>query len=102
MNAEVSDKTCVDSRGTKFVSDRIDELCSLLDIPKHDCFSFWIDYINSLFMYKNILEPTDADIEKIVKSVNLDRLANNPVKVTVPPPIKKLLQNYTSIRSSTK
>lgn len=102
LNAEVSDKTCVDSRGTKFVSDRIDELCSLLDIPKHDCFSFWIDYINSLFMYKNILEPTDADIEKIVKSVNLDRLANNPVKVTVPPPIKKLLQNYTSIRSSIK
>ena len=40
--------------------------------------------------------PTDETIEQIVKSVNNERLANNPVKITSHPPLKKLLKSYTN------
>lgn len=96
LNSEVSDETCIDPRGADFVSQRINELCSLLRIKKNNLFFFWVNYVNSLFKDKKIYMPTDETIEQIVKSVNNERLANNPVKITSHPPLKKLLKSYTN------
>lgn len=94
LNMNVSDENCMDSRGVDFVRRRMDELCLLLGITLKDCFLSLIRYINLLFMNKKIVPPSVDIIREILKSVNVERLGNNPVKILQPPPIGELFDFY--------
>ena len=94
LNMNVSDENCMDSRGVDFVRRRMDELCLSLGITLKDCFLSLIRYINLLFMNKKIVPPSVDIIREILKSVNVERLGNNPVKILQPPPIGELFDFY--------
>lgn len=76
INSEVNFETCNDNRGVEFVKARINEIKNILKIDNiQTYFSDLFDVLNFKFKLQNF------DMEKIVSAVNLERLANNPVKL---------------------
>ena len=79
LNQNITEQNCQDKRSAGFVQERIKEICDILetnDIALYfkDLF-VQTDFNPSLSNYGNI------DVEKIVNSVNQERLLNNPRKL---------------------
>jgi alcohol dehydrogenase class IV len=80
-NMGVADEICNDPRGVYFVKERMYELCSLLNIPAGKTKLKLTEYIQKLFNHIQITFPKNTIWHRILDSVNLDRLYNNPVKI---------------------
>jgi len=84
LNMNVSPNNCNDPRGVEFVKERINELLLLLDCKNENVIEKLSYFFKSLFGNKNkeaISRVTDDMRSKLVLSVNLQRLQNNPVKI---------------------
>jgi len=85
LNMNVSQDNCNDSRGAVFVKERINELLHLLDCSRENVVEKLSSFFKSLFGDKNeeaISRITDDMRDKLALSVNLQRLQNNPVKIS--------------------
>ena len=93
LNTNVSEMNCVDDRGVEFVKNIMQDLCTLLGTSTDSCFSFLSSFVSSVFSSKKISIPSKVALEKIIASVNMVRLSNNPVKILEHPPIADLLMS---------
>ena len=83
-NYEVSEMDCNDKRGTTEIRRRMEKILMLLntDIDHlDDVFQAFFSSIGIDIDFKKIIHDFDSSL--IVKSINLDRLNNNPRKVSV-------------------
>lgn len=85
-NSQVSDEDVVDSRGARYVRDAINELNELLGgynaVALRDKMSNLMQRIGLETSLGELGITSEADYNLIVGSVNLERLANNPRRVT--------------------
>lgn len=79
-NSKVNESNCNDIRGAKFVQKRIHKLTKLLGI-KESAKKELTAYINSILQKEDITDWFEQNKAELSKSVNLQRLTNNPVKV---------------------
>lgn len=84
FNYQLTDVDCNDKRGVNFVKKNIEDICSLLETTPANAKKVLTDFIQSLGleMNKNKLLKTAIDIEIIADSINIERMKNNPRKVT--------------------
>jgi len=85
LNMNVSPDNCIDPRGAVFVKERMDELLLFLNCEAENAREKLTGFFQSLFGKKNeeaIARITDDMRNKLTLSVNLQRLQNNPVRVT--------------------
>lgn len=79
LNAEIDDFNCIDPRGSEFVKEKLNDIKNLIGSDLASYFTNLFENIN--LEYKlNMLGITD--VISIIKSVNLERLLNNPRKLT--------------------
>ena len=85
-NLNVSTQNCNDPRGVSFVKERMNELLSFIESTPEKVMSDLKHYFNAIFPdNENILSAIDEQTwNKIVSSVNTQRLKNNPVKAGLP------------------
>ncbi len=78
LNSLFDNQNCNDKRGCNFVASRVKEIYDLLGINNAK------EYFGELFYDINLKRTNYIDIDKafVVKSVNLNRLSNNPVKLS--------------------
>lgn len=86
FNADVTDADCTDSRGANFVRKTIDDIVRLLGfVTALDAERGIQKCVASLGCPTRLAEvgvTTDAQVEEIVEQVNIERLANNPRRLT--------------------
>lgn len=86
INMNVSQDNCNDPRSAVFVSERINELLLFLDCKSGNVLDRLSSFFQSLFGNKNkeaILAITDNIRSQLASSVNIQRLQNNPVKISI-------------------
>ena len=76
INAKITDECCNDARGSEFVEKRMQEIQNILNTNNP------AEYFSKLLKKIDLSEPENIDIKKIAESVNLDRLNNNPYKLS--------------------
>jgi len=85
LNMNVSSDNCIDPRGSVFVKEKMNELLLFLNSKAENAEKKLSCFFQSLFGNKNndaIAGITDNIRNQLVLSVNLQRLQNNPVKIT--------------------
>lgn len=84
FNYQLTDADCNDKRGVKFVKNKIEDICSLLETTPDHAKKTLTNFIESLGLEINIrkLLKTAIDVEAIADSINIERMKNNPRKVT--------------------
>ena len=86
FNSEVTDADCNDARGAAFVRQRINAIIGLLGFKTMpEAQQGLRDFVASLGCPTRLSEvgvETDQQIDEIATSVNLERLANNPRRLT--------------------
>ena len=76
LNSETDSTNCNDSRGEEFVREKVNEIKSILEINKFH------EYFTELFNKIGFEYPKNLDTNKIIGQINLQRLNNNPRKLT--------------------
>ena len=86
INSSTSKYKINDPRGKKYVDKIMHHIFSLFNCSSHEeCTAYFKDLMDSLSLeqdYKKIGIETNVDIEKILNEINLERLSNNPVKLS--------------------
>jgi alcohol dehydrogenase class IV len=85
LNMNVSADNCIDQRGAEFVKERMNELLSFLNCKAENVKEKLSSFFKLLFGNKNkeaIAGITDDIRTQLSLSVNLQRLQNNPVKIS--------------------
>ena len=86
INSMVDEYEVVDPRGKDYVKGIMQEIINLFDSSSiEDCqskFDYLLKDISLEVDFKEMGIGTDSDIEIIIKETNLDRLNNNPVKIS--------------------
>jgi len=85
LNMNVSQDNCNDPRGVIFVKEKLNELLQLLACNRENVVGILSSFFKSLFGNKNdeaISRITDDMRVKLALSVNLQRLQNNPVRIS--------------------
>ncbi len=93
-NDGVEDEDVCDERGVGFVRTRIRELCEILGVDDAEGARVWLDDLMGQTGCPTRLSEvgmTVGDVEGIVENVNVERLANNPRRLT-PEGIRNILQ----------
>jgi len=82
QNSMVKDSTCNDPHGENFVLERLTTLMGLFDIEKFEDFpgSFY-SLMEDLGLKMNAVKLDSETVESLFKSVNIERLGNNPAKI---------------------
>ncbi|CDE89372.1 putative uncharacterized protein [Clostridium sp. CAG:729] len=79
MNLNISDENIADKRGVDFVKENLSDLLSIFS-------GNLVEFLNKLFIELNIekyfKELTSDEIEYLVSKINIDRLKNNPIKLS--------------------
>jgi len=82
-NANISDKDCIDKSGVDNVKVRINDILDILGIQSSEIESVLINFIESLGLNLNIEELIpDFNPSILIDNINIERLSNNPRKVT--------------------
>lgn len=85
LNLKASQDNCNDPRGATFVRERMNELLLLLDCNADNAGNKLNLFFNKLFenYHEEVKSEINNEIKKqLVSSVNLQRLQNNPVKIS--------------------
>jgi len=85
LNMNVSPDNCIDTRGSVFVKERMNDLLLFLNCEAENVKEKLSSFFESLLGYKNeeaIAKITDDMRTQLALSVNLQRLQNNPVKIS--------------------
>jgi alcohol dehydrogenase class IV len=85
LNMNVSADNCIDQRGAEFVKERMNELLSFLNCKAENVKEKLSSFFELLFGNKHeevIARITDDMRTQLALSVNLQRLQNNPVKIS--------------------
>ncbi|MBN2668912.1 MAG: phosphonoacetaldehyde reductase [Bacteroidales bacterium] len=83
FNANVKNDDCTDSRGAEHVKQRINRILELLDTNQNNIIqdlTLFFDKLNINIKISELIPNFNPEL--ITKSVNFDRLSNNPRKVT--------------------
>jgi alcohol dehydrogenase class IV len=95
INSEVEQYEVTDPRGPGYVSETMNDLFRLFGVSDcKACHSFWKNLMSSIGLetdLKKLGVVSSSDREKIIDSVNIERLTNNPIRVT-----KKILNKILS------
>lgn len=84
-NSETKDNDCNDDRGAKYVRENISDLCSILGVSNATQSKNIITQLMIKIGLKTSLRDLGIgknELERIAKSVNLERLKNNPRKIS--------------------
>lgn len=82
-NANLSDSDCIDNRGVEDVKSRINKILDILNIKNGEIISSFSTFIESLGININIKELIpNIESDLIRDNINIERLNNNPRKVT--------------------
>jgi len=85
LNMKVHPDNCNDPRGAAFVREKMEELLVLLDCTVENAVKILSSFFQSIFGEKNneAKEKITDDVKKqVALSVNLQRLQNNPAKIS--------------------
>ena len=85
LNLNVSTANCNDSRGVQFVKDIMNSLSGFIGGGSENASGMLSEFFLMIFGNTHneaIAKITDAEKQKLTKNVNLQRLQNNPVRVT--------------------
>lgn len=86
LNAHVSESNCTDSRGVTFVRQRIADICKLLGVKTAEeaakVFTSLVTSLNLSIKFHELNISLNEIMEYFLKSVNLERLKNNPRELT--------------------
>lgn len=88
LNLHVNTQNCNDKRGCDFVLCRVKEIYDLLGI--NNAKKYFVELFDNIHLKKTNFIDIDKDF--VVKAVNLNRLSNNPVKLTQAD-LMKILEN---------
>lgn len=97
FNNELTEETCNDSRGIKYVRERLKKLVNILKYSSIEDFSqslyHLLDSLGLESSIYNIGLDTDEKIELLASSINVERSKNNPRKITKEQ-ILEFIKNY--------
>lgn len=79
ININIDIETCNDPRGVDFVRERMDELVKILGITNVN--RYWNDLMYKIELDTNFKKLKINDRNLIIKSVNAERLKNNPKNI---------------------
>jgi len=85
LNLKVSSDNCNDSRGPAFVKDKMNDLINFIDSDAENAPRKLSRFFNLIFGYIHIQVINKIifdDRIKLAKIINIDRLQNNPVKIS--------------------
>lgn len=93
FNFELDNSTCVDARGVDAVKERITKVLSILNVNKDNLENRLVNFFEEIGVSIKIKElAADFNEQIILDNVNVERLSNNPRKVTLYD-IKEFLTN---------
>lgn len=78
----VTKDNCIDSRGEQYVKDTMNELLILLGLETNQFRKYWITLLKNIGIEFNLNKLSIFTTTKIIESVNLERLKNNPVDIS--------------------
>jgi alcohol dehydrogenase class IV len=86
INYNFVDADILDDRGAEYVRDTMMELFNMFGVKcALDCKNKWHNLMDSIglqYNIKNIGISSEHEIDKIINNVNIDRLKNNPVRMS--------------------
>ncbi len=85
INSDIESQEVVDKRGAKYLSSTMKDLFALFGKSNaRECFQIWVEIMNDIGMESDFkkLGIVGNNVSKIIKNVNLERMDNNPVRVT--------------------
>ena len=86
INYNFVDTDVLDDRGAEYVRDTMMELFNIFGVKSAlDCKIKWHNLMKSIgleYNIKNIGISSEREIDKIINNVNIDRLKNNPVRMS--------------------
>jgi len=95
INYNFLDCDIIDTRGGAYVRNTMEELFGMFNVKSElECKQEWYLLMDAIGLdsdIKNIGILTESDINKVISGVNLDRLKNNPVRLSV----KKLKEIFS-------
>jgi len=82
QNSLVNSSTCNDPRGEEFVLERLTTLMGLFDISKFKDFpGVFYKLMEDTGLKTDVVKLDQKTVESLFKSVNIERLGNNPAKI---------------------
>ncbi|MFK5857524.1 MAG: phosphonoacetaldehyde reductase [Bacteroidota bacterium] len=82
-NASVSSMDCIDVRGIDNVKDRINEILNIMNVELNEVVPTFATFIEKLGLNIDIEELIpDFNPRILIENINIERLSNNPRKVT--------------------
>jgi alcohol dehydrogenase len=86
INYNFEDTDILDDRGAEYVRDTMMELFNMFGVKcALDCKRKWHNLMDSIgleYNLKNIGISSEREIDKIIDNINIDRLKNNPVRIS--------------------
>ena len=87
INYNFQDNDIVDCRGGKYIKKTMKEIYSMFGVKSGlECKNRWHHLMDGIGLDRNIQSVgilTEDDIDKIINDINLQRLKNNPVRVSI-------------------
>ncbi len=82
QNSQVEDSTCNDPRGKSFVISRLEELAEFFNVEKLEDFpGVFYGLMEDIGLKIDAVTLDFKTVENLFKSVNIERLGNNPAKI---------------------